>query len=299
MRAPHGHVPGWFPLVVERVHPRLRLSGEVRESVDGISIYLDLSEYTQRRVFYRCHESREIRFTARFLRPGDRFLDVGAHVGLFTLVAARRIGPTGEVHSFEPLPSNFRVLSRNVAANAFDWVTLNEAAVADEDGSVALGLDDAALAGVSTGGFTIRGRYEALRVRSVKLDTYLGERARRGPVRLVKIDVEGHEPRAFESMRETLAVDPPDAIMFEYNADSLASHGFSPDSVARPLLDAGYELFRFHPFGRLAHVDALPSAPPSPPPAGALRAGVRERKTLLNVLALRPTAISAARHAAR
>ncbi|NJK44255.1 MAG: FkbM family methyltransferase, partial [Pleurocapsa sp. SU_196_0] len=54
------------------------------------------------------------------LRPGDVFLDIGAHIGLFTVVMARLVGPEGRVFSFEPTPSTRAVLERTVRLNQCD-----------------------------------------------------------------------------------------------------------------------------------------------------------------------------------
>jgi FkbM family methyltransferase len=72
------------------------------------------------------------------LRPGMVVADVGANLGLYTLLAAERVGPAGRVHSFEPDPQNAALLRRNVAANVYNNVVLHEAAVADRQGVVAL-----------------------------------------------------------------------------------------------------------------------------------------------------------------
>ena len=71
-----------------------------------------------------------------YLKPGMTFLDVGAHVGYFTLLAAWLVGDTGRVHSFEPTPSTFDVLSLNTRSKAN--VFLNGEAVASKSGVVDL-----------------------------------------------------------------------------------------------------------------------------------------------------------------
>src|SRR4051794_1920829 len=98
-------VPGWFPLVVEPLHRRFDGDGGVREvDVLGFRMRVDLGEYMQRRFYYHCYEGPEVRFMSRWVRPGDTVVDVGAHVGLFTLHAARLVGPVGRVLAFEPVP---------------------------------------------------------------------------------------------------------------------------------------------------------------------------------------------------
>ncbi len=72
------------------------------------------------------------------ISPDDVVLDIGAHIGIFTLFAARQT--RAGVYSYEASPTNFECLSANVAANAFDHVHPNHAAVADRTGTLALYL---------------------------------------------------------------------------------------------------------------------------------------------------------------
>src|ERR1035441_6724268 len=57
------------------------------------------------------------------IRPGMTVFDIGAHVGHYTLLAARIVGPTGRVYAFEPEPENFALLKRNVELNGYKNVT--------------------------------------------------------------------------------------------------------------------------------------------------------------------------------
>ena len=77
--------------------------------------------------------------------------DVGANVGPYALVAARRVGDRGSVHAFEPTPKSAAGLRRNVGLNGLTNVVVNEVAVSDTAGEVNLYLDEesAHLAGLS------------------------------------------------------------------------------------------------------------------------------------------------------
>jgi FkbM family methyltransferase len=67
-------------------------------------------------------------------------VDVGAHVGYFTLLLAKQVGPSGEVVAFEPNPNIFEILKENVALNGYRNVILENKAVADQAGQVELRL---------------------------------------------------------------------------------------------------------------------------------------------------------------
>jgi FkbM family methyltransferase len=254
---------------------------------------LDLREYTQRRFYYHCYEAEEVRFLRRWLGPGDVMVDVGAHVGLFVLYGARRVGPTGVVHAFEPVPYNFERLAANVALNGYENARLNRAAAGDHASEVSLGLYMDASAGSASGGYSVGGRHgDSVTAPLVKLDDYLAENVE-GRVRLLKIDVEGLELQVLKGLTETLERCPPDAIMLEVFAVMLEQHGTRPGELYELLEQAGY---RLHQLDRRGRTVAPPSAQEieeatrawdfDRQPRSRLRVGVGMRKMLFNAVAL-------------
>ena len=112
-----------------------------------------------------------------------------AHIGEYTLLFSVGVGKHGRVHSFEPHPNSFRILSRNVALNDLQNVTLNQIAVADGDGSGRLVLDvDPTMSALATSG----NEPSTISVEVVSLDSY-AESERLDRVDVLKIDVEGAE----------------------------------------------------------------------------------------------------------
>ena len=88
-------------------------------------------------------EPETVRAFAALLAPGMTVLDVGANVGQFTLIAARRVGPTGRVHAFEPTPELVAHVFRNLELNGLDNVVVNEVAVSETAGHAVLHLVEA------------------------------------------------------------------------------------------------------------------------------------------------------------
>nr|WP_200422224.1 FkbM family methyltransferase [Streptomyces sp. Y2F8-2] len=78
----------------------------------------------------------EMTFMKRYLRPGDGFIDGGANEGMFTLLAAKLVGPSGAVHAFEAVPAFVKRLRGNVDANSLRCVTVHEMAIGAEPGTV-------------------------------------------------------------------------------------------------------------------------------------------------------------------
>ena len=293
LRVPAPWVPGWFPLVVEPVHRRVGPSeGDVVLPAGGQLMALDPREYTQRRFIYGCWEFGELRVLRRVLRAGDVMVDVGAHVGFMTLAAARAVGERGEVHAFEPIPSNFARLERNVELNGLRNVRLHRSAVGAAGGTVRLGLTNIGVASGTTGGYTVGGEHGQVETPMVALDDYLPEQLADRRVRLLKIDAEGHEPAVLDGLASTLDRLPPDALMVEVNGEMLSEGG---SGLLDRLRAAGYAVHRIGPRGNLGPLpDAVRIAKAerrrhaAGEHAGALRGGLLERDAFFNALAIRP-----------
>jgi FkbM family methyltransferase len=289
-------VPGWFPVVVERFHPAIAGGLEEIEVVrHRVRMRLDVSDYTQRRIFYDSHEPAELKFVQKFLRPGDVVLDVGAHVGIFSLVSASVVGKRGEVHAFEPVPANVAALERNVRLNGFDNVVANRTAVGADEGEVVLGLPDVAPdRGESSGMYTVAGRGRPVTAQVVTLDSYVDGSVGDRPIRLLKIDAEGSEPAVLAGLARRLASAPPSAILFEVNLESMRQQGFNLEDVLRPLRDARYRLYRWNGLGRLklfegarAHADLSRAVSEQPSGFwGWYRRYRAERQVFFNLLAV-------------
>ena len=153
------------------------------------------------------------RFLEREIRRGDRVVDVGANVGLFSIAMARFVGPFGHVFSFEPDEELFELLTDNIGMNWFDnRVTLQNAAVTSRSGSVTLHKNLKFRALTSAGDPEeesespfhrefYRENMSHSQVKAVHLDGFIDENL---PIRLVKIDVEGGESAVLDGMQGLL-----------------------------------------------------------------------------------------------
>jgi FkbM family methyltransferase len=245
----------------------------------------------QRRFYYHCYEAPEARFVARWLRPGDVVADVGAHVGFFTLLAARLVGSKGYVTAFEPVPDTHRRLASNVAANRYDQVKLVPAAVTNVAGEVTLGLPQARLVGYSTSDYSIGAEIGGITVEGTTLDRELGTDR---TVRLLKIDAEGAEPQVLEGAQRLLSSRPPEAILLEINHQMLGRHGSTSGDVLQTLSDAGYRICAIRRDGRLRRAPSVEilraageRADRYPEGRSKLRVGLATRHTMFNAVAVR------------
>ncbi|SFK33377.1 FkbM family methyltransferase [Methylorubrum salsuginis] len=134
------------------------------------------------------------------VREGDTVIDIGANFGSFTVLAARKVGPTGRVIAFEPNPDVCARLARNVAINALGNVAVRNEAVAGEDGEILLLLQKRS--SLTTAYSSIDQRVsEGTRPVTVKAAAITSVlRSVGGPVALLKIDCEGAEYDIFDGL---------------------------------------------------------------------------------------------------
>lgn len=101
---------------------------------DGLRFTCRLGSSTGRILTMGTIEATERAFFRQELQPGQVFFDIGANLGLFTLTAAKRVGPSGRVFAFEPSAREARLLQHNIDQNGFKNVTIVRGALSDHEG---------------------------------------------------------------------------------------------------------------------------------------------------------------------
>ena len=143
-------------------------------------------------LLYGTFEKGELEFATRYLRPGNIVMDIGANIGLFSVVMGRAVGHDGEVIAFDPVPKNVVRLMSNLVENDISAESVYEIALGAVNKKIDLQMsNDSAYASIHTveHGF---GNGRVLQVDSRKLDDVWQEKG--SPmISFVKIDVEGAE----------------------------------------------------------------------------------------------------------
>jgi FkbM family methyltransferase len=170
------------------------------------------------------YEQERQRQIAGELKPGSVFYDVGANVGLYSLLAARQ-DPTGRTYAFEPLPKNAWYLRRHLEFNAVHNVKVFELAISDKVGTdVFYEAGDRAMGHLGQGG--------NLSVRSETLDSLL-QKEEISPPHYIKMDIEGAELRALRGASNCIQLHRP--VIY------LATHGREVHEECCQLLESwGY-----------------------------------------------------------
>jgi FkbM family methyltransferase len=176
------------------------------------------------------------------LKPGGVFVDVGANVGYYTMMAASLVGATGKVIAFEPNPQNCELIQMSVQANDFNNVELYPLAVADQPGTVELLLE-----GTHSNARLLNPAQETAPVHMIKhsvstvtLDEVLAGECR---IDLIKLDIEGAEPRAWQGMQRLLQQHRP-VILTEFFPDFIRmTSAVEPEVYLEMIRQQGYDIF--------------------------------------------------------
>lgn len=192
----------------------------------GLRMRLDLALRYERAIYLNARDSVLLALVRRILRPGDTAIDCGANLGLVTLVAARRVGPRGRVHAFEPAPAIVARLRENLVLNRLENVTVHPCAVWNARTTATLH----GFAGMSHDNDSLARAGDASVERSTPVECApLDEVLPGGAVRLLKLDVEGAEWPALRGAERLLSEGPARPhLILEANPAATRPFGYHP-----------------------------------------------------------------------
>ena len=205
-------------------------------------IWLDLADsFVSRGCLFDAYEPIETALVRQHLTAGDVFLDIGANIGWFSLLASTIIGPSGHVHAFEPRTPTVEYLRRSISMNGLESaITVHDVGLDSGDGEQFLAwVKDTPNPGHSmvTSSATQEGM-DSIRIRLMTLDSLKIPR-----VDFVKIDVEGAEMRVLEGGATTISRNRPIVLSEVYPDQLLRVSGASPSDFFSWFLNHGYRAF--------------------------------------------------------
>jgi FkbM family methyltransferase len=187
--------------------------------IDGVRFDVDLRLHSiARKYYFRTHEMYLETVFHRYLKQGSIFIDIGANMGYWSAVALSRVGKSGEVHAFEPVPAFFASLRRLAASNPGYVLIANQIALGAEEGVLPMAVvsptpenynnfdTNIGTSSVLPGFLDHDARLtETIEVRVATLDDYIANNhIDLDRIGLIKIDVEGYESFCFDGMQRLL-----------------------------------------------------------------------------------------------
>jgi FkbM family methyltransferase len=208
--------------------------------LDGVVFDLDLREGLHRLVYLDIFEFGLRRLVLPLLRPGDLVVDVGANFGFWALAAANK---GCSVIAIEPISPTRDLLVANATRNGLEHqLEVVSDAVSDAIGELAM-MIPVGETGHASAHPEPAANYERFTVATTTLDDLIGDRH----VRLLKVDVEGHEVHVLSGAKRILSQGSVDYVMIEIVDEHLQRAGSSAASLCQLLTDSGFDLVRWIP----------------------------------------------------
>ena len=214
------------------------------EELQTACLLVNLAQHTQRILHTLCAEGRLYErpttlLALAALRPGEIVIDVGAHVGLLSILSRLAVGTDGVIHAFEPLPETYARLRDNIVLNGYTNVFAHPQALSDKAGEAVFYLNTE-----NEGESSLLAEFgtPACLVDVSTLDRAFPAAETRLPrrPRLLKLDVEGVEINVLRGGERFFADWAPDLVFCEINVGALQANGSSEAQIRHFLAERGY-----------------------------------------------------------
>lgn len=218
----------------------------VARTAHGSMIACDTRDLIQRRLYgFGVWEPDLTRWIATRLEPGDTFVDVGANIGYYALLAAKRVGRSGAVVAVEASPRIFAMLQDNLVRNRAHNVRAVNIAISHRPGVATLFSGPSWHIGLTSTVEVPDSAFEC-EIPTAPLREIL-QPEEVATARLVKIDIEGDEWSAVKGLVPLLGLLRPEAeIVVEVHPEGLSQRGHGAEDFMRVLVDAGYHAYELH-----------------------------------------------------
>lgn len=215
-----------------------------RKLYNGLVFECDLRDHVQQQIyFFGAYEPNEVSLFLSLMEPGATVVDAGANIGFYTFLLGKKVGPEGQVHSFEPVPDNFAALNRHYALNGKPAnIRLNSVALWNKAEILQFGL--ARQHENNSGSFHAGKSDDAIKsvaCQAIPLAQYFKEQ---GLTRLdgIKMDIEGAELFALEGARDLLEKFRP-VICLEVCRSNARAFDYTPEKLWEALKPFDYLIY--------------------------------------------------------
>jgi FkbM family methyltransferase len=247
-------MPPDYQEVLTDSYPLKQVTFSIRTptGIHDLQLYLDRNQYTQNILWEhlirnQLYEMETLQWVSQILKPGDLFLDVGAHIGFFSLIASKWVGPQGKVVAVEPEPSNVAHFRKNIELNRIDNIDLLPIAVGAEEKETDFFINSDndgghALWDVARHPHNEKSRREGrvLKVHQTTLDRLIRGQLPRKP-RLIKIDTEGAECFVVRGGTSSLTNLRIPYVICEINRFGMKQMGSTEKELRGFMRDLGYD----------------------------------------------------------
>jgi len=218
--------------------------GPVRNRRFGYKVFLDLRVFAERRTYFSgAYIQRDLEYLfPLIIRWGDQYIDIGANIGMTSLIASSLIGPEGRGLAFEPNPEVFARLKRHFALNRISNIEPISLALSNQETEMNL-IVPSRFSGLGSLTAEREGTGRSFKVQTVTGHSYVDRLDPAKPT-IIKIDVEGYEVKALSGIENFL--DRPElAVISEVSVPLLQRAGDSPEAFYDLMTKHGFRPFTF------------------------------------------------------
>jgi FkbM family methyltransferase len=188
----------------------------------------------------KIYEPYETKLISNIISPGDVVLDIGANIGYYTVIFAKLVGQNGKVFAFEPEPTNFSLLQKNVSINGCSNVTVEQKAVSNRNERKKLYLNKEN-AGMHTIYKSQYADLDPVEIETISLDTYFNNYT--GKIDFIKMDIEGSEYTALEGMKTILQRQNSIKLLVAFFPSAIREYGYEPEQYFDLLRSYGFRIY--------------------------------------------------------
>jgi FkbM family methyltransferase len=245
--------------IMESLRPRIRrqriarwnrFSTRRNETVTtiapGVKMVLNSESILSKAIYAGRFEWQELQFLTRILQPGDTFIDIGSNIGLYSMIAAKRVGKNGSVIAVEPVSKTFHRLERNIQLNKYKNVKAFQLAISSSNGILPMSVSQDGYDAWNSLTKPARGeKFITEEVTTIKFDDFVTQNSLTSRIKMVKVDVEGWEDELFKGAVTTLSAADAPIIQVEFNEPALNAAGSSSEKLMDRILKFGYHLYSY------------------------------------------------------
>ena len=207
--------------------------------IDGNKLFLDKNDSLNLSI-NGIYEEFETDLVKKEIHKGDVVIDIGANIGYYTIMFAKLVGDSGKVIAFEPDPTNYELLKKNIEINGFTNVILEQKALSDNPGKMMLSLNNENTAGHHLD-FKNENSINSIEVDVLSLDDYFSYKNIK--INFIKMDVEGAESNVIKGMSNILKTSKNLKMIVEYNPFAIKQLGLTPENYLELLIKNEFLLY--------------------------------------------------------
>jgi len=163
------------------------------------------------------------------------------------------VGKEGKVFAFEPEPTNFSLLAKNVEINGYKNVVLIKKAVSNKTGKIKLYISE--IGSKDHKIYDLNSGRHFIEIESIRLDDYFKDYD--GKIDLIKMDIQGAEPSAIQGMAGLLNKNKDVKIITEFAPSLIKKSGAKPEEYLKALMEHGFKLYDINEGFRLTNISEL------------------------------------------